>query len=363
MRPFGLRGLLFLGAITGVGQVLAGPLDSAQVGQWVVEKSTASGMTSHVLKWVSKVEGKKLTLRTQMLNPDLTTGMLPANEMTMDLGATPMPGAVPSVPAPGGPVPEARITEESLTVGGRAVRCKRMEVEMGGMVSRSWMSDQIPISGLARAVTSQGGSEVSRLEVVDFGTSGGADRPVGGGATPGMPGFMGNYGKAPGYPTGEDSEEDRYGSEEVSPPGDGSEESAGSEEGSEETAEAEEGHEESSVSGSEAGIGIGDAVAALWIHPDGEKQAWYLAQITDEEEGEFGVAYADGETGRVGAERIRPLVSATDVSAGDRVLASWEGKARLYPGEVVEVQDDAIVVRWDDGSEPSAVASFAFCRE
>jgi hypothetical protein len=40
---------------------------------------------------------------------------------------------------------------------------------------------------------------------------------------------------------------------------------------------------------------------------------------------------------------------------GLRVLGCW-ASAKMYPGTVLEVKGQSVIVKWDDGSEPSPVA-------
>jgi len=48
------------------------------------------------------------------------------------------------------------------------------------MTSTVWMSEEIPVTGMVKTVTvDKDGKEVAKVELVDFGASGGADKPVG----------------------------------------------------------------------------------------------------------------------------------------------------------------------------------------
>lgn len=94
----------------------------------------------------------------------------------------------------------------------------------------------------------------------------------------------------------------------------------------------------------------GDEVAARW------RREWYLATIASVEEGVYSVRYADGDTGTLTLADLVPIAKPSEVQEGDRVLACWAGKPRLYPGVVLSVTGKTCKVKWEDGSTPSDVA-------
>jgi hypothetical protein len=97
-----------------------------------------------------------------------------------------------------------------------------------------------------------------------------------------------------------------------------------------------------------AKIAKGDVVAAKW------KKGWWLAKLDSIDGVLHRVKYDDGTDGAVLADELIPVAKDADVAAGDRVLACWkEGDAQMYPGVVAEKGEKGIVVKWDDGSEPS----------
>ncbi len=100
----------------------------------------------------------------------------------------------------------------------------------------------------------------------------------------------------------------------------------------------------------------GTVVCAQW--QDG---GWYLATITGSEGNNYNVDYADGDKGQVTREQIKLIPENPSVKVGDRVSGVW-AVARFYDGSVDAVQDDGIIVRWDDGSDPSFVAYGQFIK-
>src|SRR5438132_1455226 len=55
------------------------PLAKAKAGEWIIQKSVISGtMTMGVYMFVSKVDGKKVTIVTQPLKADMKTASGPA---------------------------------------------------------------------------------------------------------------------------------------------------------------------------------------------------------------------------------------------------------------------------------------------
>jgi hypothetical protein len=93
---------------------------------------------------------------------------------------------------------------------------------------------------------------------------------------------------------------------------------------------------------------VGDSVAAQW------KTEWFLATLKARTpEGLWRVRYADDTDGTLIDEELIGL--ADKVVPGDRVLASWEGKPKMYEGVVLSVERNAARIKWDDGSAPSSV--------
>jgi hypothetical protein len=93
----------------------------------------------------------------------------------------------------------------------------------------------------------------------------------------------------------------------------------------------------------------GDRVAARW------RKAWYLAKVVAVEGGVHSVVYDDGDTGALSAADLIPVAAEAEIAAGERVLACWDGKPRMYPGLVEKKTSKGCVVSWEDGTKPSEV--------
>ncbi|KAF0244280.1 MAG: hypothetical protein FD180_2654 [Planctomycetota bacterium] len=93
----------------------------------------------------------------------------------------------------------------------------------------------------------------------------------------------------------------------------------------------------------------GDAVAARW------RKEWFLATVTSVVDGVHAVTYADGDKGALTAADLVPLAKASEVQAGERVLACWGGKPRMYPGKVLSKTAKGCTVKWEDGTKPTEV--------
>jgi hypothetical protein len=281
-------------------QSLPNPLEKAKEGQWIQSKSVAGGMTTQMYQWVSKVDGKKITLRTQILNADGKTAMMAGTDGVIDLAQT---GS--SAPAGSADAPKPAISDDEVEVKGKKLKCKKIEVKSGPITSTTWISEEVPVTGLVKSISTQDGNEVAKLELVDFGQQGGADKPVG---APGAGGSADGAGAAGGT--------------EAAP-------------------------------AAAANFAVGQDVGAKWVNPKDNKEFWFTAKILSVKEDTFAIEYGDGELGKVKKDWLRPLVKPSEVKAGDRVVAAWAGKPRMYAGSVESTTDDEIIVKWDDGSPAS----------
>ena len=97
-------------------------------------------------------------------------------------------------------------------------------------------------------------------------------------------------------------------------------------------------------------VSIGEMVAAQWFHD------WYRARITANINGTYAVLYDDASKGRLAPDDLIAIASRSEIHVGDRVLACWENKPRMFPGKVESINDKTVTVRWEDGSAPSEVA-------
>lgn len=93
----------------------------------------------------------------------------------------------------------------------------------------------------------------------------------------------------------------------------------------------------------------GDAVAARW------RKEWFLGTVLSVDARSVKVRYSDGTEGRVTKDEFIVLASADELADGERVIASWNDEARLYPGTVVKKNGKTVTIRWEDGSDPTEV--------
>jgi hypothetical protein len=137
-----------------------------QVGEWVIQKDTnPNAPTAYLYMWVSKIEGKKITVMSQMLHADLETAVMPPVARTVDtLGVVREDLAK-----------LAKCPEEELTVGGAKFRCWKM----GNKTSCHWVSASVPIYGAVQFVTLDAqGEELARSELVAYGLTGAKAKPL-----------------------------------------------------------------------------------------------------------------------------------------------------------------------------------------
>src|SRR4029077_6829526 len=94
---------------------------------------------------------------------------------------------------------------------------------------------------------------------------------------------------------------------------------------------------------------IGQVVAAQW------NQEWYRAKITYNVNGTYAALYDDQTTGRLALDDLIPVARPNELRSGDRVLACWDGKPKMYPGKAESIKGQMVTVHWEDGSPPSQV--------
>ena len=103
-------------------------------------------------------------------------------------------------------------------------------------------------------------------------------------------------------------------------------------------------------------VTIGDSVAAQWFRD------WYRAKITSNINGTYAVLYDDGSKGRLAPDDLIPLARPDELRVGNRVLACWEGKPKMFPGKIESLQNQTATIHWEDGSEPTRVPLNAIAR-
>jgi hypothetical protein len=96
-------------------------------------------------------------------------------------------------------------------------------------------------------------------------------------------------------------------------------------------------------------LAIGQVVAAQW------HQEWYRAKVTHNINGTYAVLYDDQTKGRLALDDLIPIARPNEIRTGNRVLACWDGKPKMYPGKVESISGQTVTVRWEDGSAPTQV--------
>lgn len=153
-------------------------LVKAKPGEWVIEKRTGKGSGAPAepvfeLRWVSKVEDKVVTVMTQTLDPDLKSGLSKPN-LTQPTAFEPMMRRGV----------KTKVTEGvEVEVAGKKLKCRRLDetVTMGKLETKTslWISDEVPLDGVVLWEAAIGGTDQTvRGELVDWGTSGGAEKPL-----------------------------------------------------------------------------------------------------------------------------------------------------------------------------------------
>lgn len=95
----------------------------------------------------------------------------------------------------------------------------------------------------------------------------------------------------------------------------------------------------------------GVTVAAKWN--DG---AYYSAVITKVDGDKYDLNYDDGSVKKgVPESDLIMLDPNLELKVGDKVQAVWT-TAKFYSGVIEKIDGETIIVKWDDGSKPSAVA-------
>ncbi len=96
---------------------------------------------------------------------------------------------------------------------------------------------------------------------------------------------------------------------------------------------------------------VGTHVAAKWSDGD-----YWGATITGNNGGKYQIKYDDGTQGEVTAAELKSITPKADIKVGDKVLGVWSTNGKMYKGTVQEIQGAGVIVKWDDGSEPSLVS-------
>jgi hypothetical protein len=165
-----------LASLTGVvfAVDLPNPLAKAKVGSWCTAKMTnafgGKPETSNMYAWVTKVEGDKVTASKQELKADGKTATAPAETVDATAQFAQYEQKFKKL--------NPTVTEETLEINGKKVKCTKVEASAQGMTETDWFSAEIPVTGVAKCIAKAGDKEVLRLEVIDFGETGGAEKPT-----------------------------------------------------------------------------------------------------------------------------------------------------------------------------------------
>jgi len=130
------------------------PLAKAEVGDWLLYEMQGGMQQKQTVLAVSE-EAVKVKIDT-IMNGSTINSM----EMDYPLKADTSAGMQDAVDAP-----KPKISEATLTVKGKDLKCQVVEAETQGMTTKSWMCDGVPITGVAK-------SEVAgsvAMTLVDFG--------------------------------------------------------------------------------------------------------------------------------------------------------------------------------------------------
>jgi hypothetical protein len=103
-----------------------------------------------------------------------------------------------------------------------------------------------------------------------------------------------------------------------------------------------------------ARFGLGDRVWAPW-----NSGTLFAGTIEEMQGDQVHIAFDDGDGGWVFLQQLLPL----EIPPGLRVAARWKNRWAYYAGTVVEVQEERILINYDDGDREwtSAAALAVFC--
>jgi hypothetical protein len=138
-------------------------------GEWTLQRDTtigpvgSAGETAYLYAWISRVDGKKITVMHQLVD---VTGK---NGLTL-----PKPNVVESLGDAKRLNPASHYPEETITVKGKTFSCRKVGV--GGELL--WVAPEIPVYGLVRAVVKKDGRTIRTSDLIDWGASGGSERPT-----------------------------------------------------------------------------------------------------------------------------------------------------------------------------------------
>ncbi len=172
-RP--LAALAFSLALLAVAHADENPFAKSKVGEWIIQKNVISGtMTTIDYVFVSKVDGKKVTLGRQVLNNDAKTANGPVRYAQPIDTEKPLPASKD----------EKKLGDEEVELKGKKMKCKKVESTAADsrgdkMTTTTWTSSEIPLYGTVRQIVKdKDGKELLRMDLLDWGAEGGKERPV-----------------------------------------------------------------------------------------------------------------------------------------------------------------------------------------
>lgn len=154
------------------------PIATAKEGEWVLQKvdSEYGGMkiTQLLYMWVSRIEGRKITLGLQFLKDDKKHGTQPPFFSPVDLDHREGQGSRKAGP---------QWTQEEREHGGKKLACwKKEEVTdspVGKVKTTTWVCKDVPVDGVLRIESvDDKGKPTQTTETIEWGREGGAEKPL-----------------------------------------------------------------------------------------------------------------------------------------------------------------------------------------
>lgn len=91
--------------------------------------------------------------------------------------------------------------------------------------------------------------------------------------------------------------------------------------------------------------------------------SFVLAKLQSSKDGiSHVITYSDTELDLPSAAVIKPLKNAASLKVGDKVMAIWSSSI-YYPGTITTIDENGIIVKWEDGSKPSFVENGKFYKK
>jgi hypothetical protein len=158
-------------AVLAVARADDNPLGKSKLGEWIIQKTVISGtMTVGTYMFVSKIDGKKVTIVTQPLKEDMKTPAGPAQVRQPVDTEKPLPALKD----------DKKVGEEEIELKGKKLKCKKTEnTSESKTTTTTWSSSEVPIYGIVRQIAKdKDGKEILRSDLVDYGTEGAKEKPL-----------------------------------------------------------------------------------------------------------------------------------------------------------------------------------------